>query len=145
MAFATCRRIPHKGGVIHDSDWRHVMRRNGGVRLGLTVAACALAGVWGCSSRGRDPNTSAREAALTTCSTIVAEADTMVSNPPIDQSFGTMPILRAGGGDEALVIFDLGTIPSSAAVSSATLRLYISGSGSSAPVNAHAVTAPWTE
>jgi hypothetical protein len=104
------------------------------------MAACIL---FGCSSRR--PDEERATSYLTACSTVVASSDTMISNPPIDQSFGKLPILRAGGKDEALVRFDLGSIPRAASISIATLKMSISGSDSTAPVNTHEILAPWSE
>jgi hypothetical protein len=71
--------------------------------------------------------------------------DAMLSNPPIDGTFGTMPIMRVGGKDQSLIVFDLSSLPSAAAINNAALELYISGSGSDAPVLAHRATAAWSE
>jgi hypothetical protein len=109
------------------------------VRTLIVVAAL----VAGCSTAR--PDISKTSEALSSCVTLSADADAMLSNPPMSQSFGTLPIMRAGGKDESLVHFDLGSIPSAAAINSATLKVYISGSGSDAPINAHRVTSPWTE
>ena len=111
------------------------------------AAAHAVVGV-GCSST---PTSVAAEQigtsqeALTTCTTLTAIGDAVLSNPPMNQSFGTLPILRVGGKDESLVRFDLGAIPSAAALDSATLTLYVSGNGSDAPVNVHRATVAWDE
>src|SRR5690242_10013608 len=107
-------------------------------RLSLLVATIA-----GCSSSS--DRLSETQSDLSACVTLGAVADTMVSNPPIDQSFGSLPIMRAGGKDESLVRFALDSIPPQAVISHATLALYISGSGSTSPVYAHAITAPWSE
>jgi hypothetical protein len=88
---------------------------------------------------------SATEEALTTCVTLNAAADALLSNPPIDQNFGTLQTLRVGGKDESLIRFNLASIPTAAAVNSATLQIYISGSGSNGQVNLHRALAPWTE
>jgi hypothetical protein len=44
------------------------------------------------------------------CVHLPAVADAMLSSPPMDKNFGGMPIMRAGGKDEALVEFDLSSV-----------------------------------
>ncbi len=107
-------------------------------RIATILVTATLAG---CSSQ----KLSTDQDAISTCTTFVASADTLLSNPPMDQNFGSLPILRAGGKDEALVRFDLSTIPTGAVIGTATLKVYISGSGSTTAVNAHAVNAEWSE
>ena len=72
-------------------------------------------------------------------------ADAMLSSPPAGQNYGTSPILRVGGKDESLLRFDLSSIPASAVVNSATLKLYVNGSAGDLGVNIHAATAAWSE
>jgi len=83
--------------------------------------------------------------ALTSCISVNASGDAMVSTSPMNGNFGAEPIMRAGGKDESLIRFDLSAIPSSAVVESAALSLYVAGSGSDAPVNVHRVASAWTD
>jgi hypothetical protein len=92
-----------------------------------------------------DGKTGTSKSTLTSCVTIAAAGDASISSAAMDQSFGAQPVLRAGGKDEGLVKFDLGTIPSSAVIASASLKLTISGGGSDVPVNVHRVTTTWNE
>ncbi len=73
----------------------------------------------------------------------------MVSSPPMAHNFGTQPIMRAGGKDESLIRFDLGSIPSSSIVDRATLQLYVAAvdldAGGSVPVNVHRAITSWDE
>jgi hypothetical protein len=69
----------------------------------------------------------------------------MIANPPMTHNFGALPIMRVGGKDESLIRFDLASIPSASGITSATLKLYVNGGASHAPVNVHRATAPWTE
>src|SRR5262245_47590864 len=58
----------------------------------------------------------------------------IVSAAALRQNFGGQPILRAGGNDEALLQFSLAAIPPSAAIDTATLKLYVSGRGGDQPI-----------
>jgi hypothetical protein len=114
------------------------------------VVHCAL--LIGCTDRAGGPSegtstgrTGTVREALTTCSVLSASGDAMLSNPPMNGNFGAQPIVRAGGKDESLVRFDLGAIPPSAVIESATLKLYVSGSASDAPINVHRAAAAWAE
>lgn len=108
----------------------------------LTVAAAAVAG-FGCGS-DHTPTATSREQAVTTCISLDAAADAMLSNPPMGHNFGGMPILRVGGKDESILRFDLGSVPANAAVERAALNLYVS-SGDVSQVNAHRITVAWAE
>jgi hypothetical protein len=118
----------------------------------LGLALIVLLSLMGCNGavdgareHGSTEETGTVVEALATCRTLSASGDAMLSNPPMTGNFGGQPILRAGGKDESLVRFDLDSIPSSAVIGSATLKVYISGSGSDAPVNVHRATSTWAE
>src|SRR5262245_49958685 len=76
----------------------------------------------------------ATQQALSACVTLVAASDAMLSNPPQDHNFGGLPILRAGGKDEALLRFELDSIPQAAVVTLGTLEVQVVGSGDDTPV-----------
>lgn len=108
-------------------------------RASIAVAACLVLAA-GCSG---SEHTSETSSLVTTCVTLSASGDTFVSAFEPFQNFGDRPHLRAGLLDESLVQFDLSSVPSSAAIDSATLKLFVVDYDSWAPTNVHRVTAAW--
>jgi len=111
-------------------------------RSHIVVVVVGLLLIVGCSTRER---TSQARQDVTTCVTLDASGDSFVSAFQRHLNFGARPHLRVGFFDESLVQFDLGSIPASAAIDSATLDLFVVDYDSYAPVNLHRITAPWTE
>ena len=114
------------------------------VTLGFLAAGCV-----GEASR-TELQANKAEQRLTSCVTFKrtssgAVADSMISDPPRAQNYGSGPILRVGGKDESLLNYDLSSIPSAAVISRATLTLYANGSAGTNPINIHRVTSAWTE
>jgi FG-GAP-like repeat/EGF-like domain/TGF-beta propeptide len=90
------------------------------------------------------------EQQLTTCITVQrgtsgVVGDTTISQSAGGQNFGALPTLKVTNQDEALLQFALGSIPSNALVSSATLRLYVTDSLSPLPISVRNVLVPWDE
>jgi EGF-like domain/TGF-beta propeptide len=90
------------------------------------------------------------EQQLTTCITVQrgtsgVVADTTLSQASAGQNFGALPTLKVTNKDEALLQFALGSIPSDALVTSATLRLYVTDSLSPLPISVRSVLVPWAE
>ena len=134
--------MARKGGLSMGTTRSEVA---GAVGAGLAVLLSMLVGCTGRSSAPRDNESSEiRQEALSACVTLPATADAVLANPAIDQNFGTLSTLRAGGKEESVLSFDLSHVPSAAVVSSATLQLYVT-TGGSAQVNGHRITAPWAE
>ena len=136
---------------------RHTRSRGGSRQAAIPhpswVIGVVILTAFGCtaeqSNTGGDGRVASTNQALvlpSQCVEFPAAADALLSNPPMDHNFGALPILRAGGKDEAIVEFDLSSVPVSSVVDSATLKLYVSGTDpSAAPVNLHRATAPWSE
>ena len=105
------------------------------------IAICVLAGA--CSG-GKERVSESRQA-VSSCTTLVASADTFIAKHQRNQNFGQRRHLRQGGGHESLVAFDLSSVPASASIDSATLSVFVIDDDSRAPVNLHRVTAQWQE
>ena len=141
-------------------------RQLGFARFGIAILGVAfLAGI-GCN-RPAEPepvvSTASVSEALSSCINVAETGDATLQNPPMNKNFGAAPILRVGGKQEALLQFDLSTIPAAAAIDSATLTLSITGGddeeddGDDAceldgkpqhhcpTVNVHRATAAWSE
>lgn len=75
-------------------------------------------------------------------------ADTYVSSAAPSTSFGALPTLNVGSGAEALLRFDLSTLPAAttaAKVQKATLLLYVNRVGSAGAVEVQTVNGAWAE
>jgi len=72
-------------------------------------------------------------------------ADSYVKPNTLHKNFGDKPVLRVSASDEALLRFDLATIPSSATITKATLKLFANGEAGDGTIRVHRVTAPWAE
>jgi hypothetical protein len=80
-------------------------------------------------------------------------ADSSISSNDMTANFGAQTKLRVSAGDETLIRFDLGSIPSSAVVNSATFTLYFNGKehgppveqGPEVTVHLHRASAAWSE
>src|SRR5262245_35025073 len=90
-------------------------------RATCVAFACAVLVVAGSSG----DRTSQAQQALTTCVTLDAAGDTFVVEHHRHHNFGARPHLRAGDHHESLVQFDLGAIPASAAIDTATFGVYV--------------------
>ena len=108
----------------------------------VVIATVGL--IAGCSARESE-RTGTVEQDLSSCISVPAAADALLSNPPMDHNFGGQPFLRAGGKDESLLAFDLSVIPPAAAITSATLGLYVTANDGTTAVNVHRATAAWSE
>jgi hypothetical protein len=119
--------------------------------LASATLCCAILALFGtgCADSGPDSGeetVAGAEDALTTCVTLTASADATLANPPMNQNFGAKKVLRAGGKNESLVKFGLGSIPTNAVVESAKLRLYVSDDDAcNTRVTVHRATAAWSE
>jgi len=118
---------------------------------GLLVAIVGLA-VGACSAEPGEPSLGTSLEAITaaTCVTIQrgrqgAVADTFVKANALRVNYGTQPVLRVSDRDETLLAFDLSPIPSGAAVTSATLKLFVNGENGDGTVLVHRVLVPWQE
>ena len=84
-----------------------------------------------------------------TCVTIQrghgAVADTYIKSNALTKNFGTQPVLRVSAKDESLLRFDLGSIPATASIRSATLKLYVNGDYGDGTIEVHRVTDSWVE
>src|SRR4051812_33740149 len=96
------------------------------------VLTLAVAGA--CSN---DDLTSSREQDVTptTCVTIQrgtggAVEDSYVKANALKKNFGGKPHLRVSAKEEAMIRFDLSSIPSSSVIQSSTLKLYVNGESS---------------
>ncbi|MFO0630997.1 MAG: DNRLRE domain-containing protein [Polyangiales bacterium] len=74
-----------------------------------------------------------------------AVADTFIRSNALLRNFGGQPALRVSARDETLLRFDLASIPPGAAVSSATLKLYVNGDNGEGTIRVHRVLAAWAE
>ncbi len=123
-----------------------------------TLAATIVAGPLGCAapSTGEDESTDTVRSALgATCVTIRrGEAgdvyDTFLSGDYPTWAAGADSSLFIGGssgGHEniALYGFDLGPIPAGAVITQADLHLYVSWNQDNGQIEAHRLTAPWSE
>lgn len=72
-------------------------------------------------------------------------ADAVVRSTALRQNFGAQPILRVSARDESLLRFDLSSIPAKAAVTRATLKLYVNGDSSEGTTEVHRILTPWRE
>lgn len=118
---------------------------------GLGVASVGLL-IGACSSDPVEPavGTSTEAVTAATCVTIQrgragAVADTFIKENALRVNYGSQPVLRVSARDEALLDFDLSPIPSGAAVTSATLKLFVNGENGDGTVLVHRVLAPWEE
>lgn len=78
----------------------------------------------------------------------VPAADTHISASLPASNFGALPTLNVGGGSQALLRFDLGTLPAgltAAKLQKASLVLYINRVGTPGAIEAQTVYSPWTE
>jgi hypothetical protein len=86
-------------------------------------------------------------------------SDTFVSSSEMKKTFGTESKLRISAKNEALIRFDLTSIPGNAVINGATLSLYLNGDNEDdddgkdgdkhgfpvIPIYVHRATAPWVE
>lgn len=107
------------------------------------LAGCGPTGVVG--DPGAQPETKTLAQALTACASFTASADATISSSEMRKNLGAKKTLQAGEKKEALLSFDLSSIPASAVVDSAALKLYVSDADDSTTIRAHRATAPWTE
>ncbi|MEO8704815.1 MAG: DNRLRE domain-containing protein [Kofleriaceae bacterium] len=82
---------------------------------------------------------------LTTCVTVPAATDATIARSQPHKSFGDKKVLHVGDGDESLLKFDLASLPDGAAITSATMRLYVSDADANKPIGIHRVKASWQE
>lgn len=78
----------------------------------------------------------------------VPAADTHISASLPASNFGALPTLNVGGGSQALLRFDLGTLPAgltAAKLQKASLVLYVNRIGTPGAIEAQTVYSPWTE
>ena len=135
-----------------------------GAGLGLVVALALLSGT-GCETRSAEAEHvgSAAEALTQTISyqrgVLGTVSDTFVSSSEMKKSFGNETKLRISAKNEALLRFDLASIPSNAVINGATLSVYLNGDDEDdddcedgdkhgfpvIPIYVHRATAPWIE
>lgn len=116
------------------------------IAIGLVVLAA-----WGCAEA--EPAPASHHEVLTTskCVTIQrgqgksAVADAYIKPNALKKNFGDKPVLRVSSTDEALLRFDLASIPPSATVTQATLKLFANGEAGGGRLELHRITAPWSE
>ncbi len=124
----------------------------------LVAAVLAAVGLVGCSRHDAGPGEAvgATRSAVTqqgtpvTCVTLKRTpsgvvADTIIRSTAQSNNFGTQPILRVSARDESLLRFDLSSIPSEAAVTRATLKLYVNGESGEGTTEVHRILSPWSE
>jgi hypothetical protein len=120
----------------------------------LVLGIAALLGSAGCSAEPEaqvaTETSSLSAAASVTCVTIQrgtlgAVKDATIKSNAQRQNYGSKPVLRVSAKDEALIHVELGSIPRSAAIHSATLKLFVNGGSSDGTIELHRVLAPWTE
>ncbi len=126
------------------------MVKRGLVALGVG----ALLGVSACGNdRGAPVATETIPLTATTpvtCVTIQRGAfgsvkDATIKPNALRQNFGSKPILRVSAKDEVLIQFELGSIPSAAAIQSATMKLFVNGDSGDGTIQVHRVLSPWSE
>ena len=142
---------------------RHI---NGGAARWIATLGVGLAALSGCSGEGSDTVSSVQteerlgsaESALSCLilqrGTAGTVEDTHIAFDPVDVSagntnFGAVNMLHIGAVGsstrQALVKFDLSTVPAGATIQSATLSLRKSQSPGQGLVDLHRITAPWSE
>jgi hypothetical protein len=116
------------------------------------LLASLLAGALGCDRSSDDPAVAVETSAITSpvCVTLqrgrgTGVADAYVKANALRVNFGKQPVLRVSAKDEALLSFDLSSIPPGAAVSTATLELYVNGDYGDGTIRVHPALAPWVE
>jgi len=123
-------------------------------RAALTCCLVSVSLASGCSGESVQPLATAGEALSTageaTCVTLQRGSfgnvvDATIKSTAQQTNFGANPVLRVSSGDEALVQFDLTSIPPSAAVTRATMKLYVNGAHGQETIEVHRVLTPWTE
>ena len=72
-------------------------------------------------------------------------ADSYVKANAHNCNFGLQPALRVSAKDEALLGFNLASIPTGAVVRSANLKLYINGENGVDQIEVHRIVSPWDE
>src|SRR5690349_10065242 len=72
-------------------------------------------------------------------------ADAYLKSNAWHKNTGAQPLLRVSGREAALLRFDLASIPSSAAISRATLKLYVNGQNGDGSTEVHRILKPWSE
>jgi hypothetical protein len=107
--------------------------------MGLCMLAMPVSSLLGGCNAGQDAGSllegpvGQTEQALTTCVTIRrgngTAADARLSKNAKNTNFGSNPVLQVGEDDHTLIRFDLSSIPSSAVINSATLKVYAHGHG----------------
>jgi hypothetical protein len=137
-----------------------------GIKNGLAVAALtipavavALSGLMGCSSTDEGSEPAAQlgaSAQALTCVNLGAAAtdDAVLAYDPIDATkaganFSTAQVLNVGTTGttvrQALVRFNLASVPASATITSASLQLTKAASLGAGPMTLHRATATWVE
>src|SRR5689334_6861747 len=117
----------------------------------LAVSLLGIVAVAACSAPVESPVAVSTEAVTTpTCLTIQrgrlgSVTDTYLKANSLRKNFGMQPVLRVSAKDEALLAFDLESIPHAAAITSATLHLYANGDNGDGTIRVHRVQAPWAE
>jgi len=72
-------------------------------------------------------------------------ADTFVSNEAPSRSFGSEPLLAVQSGTTSYIQFNLAGLPAGAAVSKATLRLYVDAVSQAGSFDVYEIDSPWSE
>jgi hypothetical protein len=121
------------------------------------LSLCALplaASASGCATAPPEDSAegAVREArqALSTCvtfqrGTLGAVKDATIAASVSYPGWGATSVLRAGGSYEALLSFDVSSLPAGVIIDSATLKLFTTSSVSGTSLYAHALLVPWTE
>lgn len=84
-------------------------------------------------------------AASATTVTLQASADTYISSTNPSSNFGSSSTLLVGGGNEALIQFDLSSLPATPTLTNAMLEVWVSQVNTSGAIDYHSVTSSWTE
>lgn len=115
----------------------------------LKSVVVVVVAVAGCSSTTE--STLSEPLTVSTCVTFQrghgtdAVADTYLKPNALTKNFGAKPALRVSASDEALIRFELASIPSNATIMRATLRLFANGEAGDGTIRLHRVTSAWTE
>jgi hypothetical protein len=120
--------------------------------IGSLRVTTSLVFVCGCTSDKLDPpvDTATDTVTAATCVTIQrgragSVGDAFIKENALRVNFGSQPVLRVSAKDEALVAFDLSPIPPAAAITRATLKLFVNGENGEGTILVHPVLAPWQE
>src|SRR5262245_14083902 len=72
-----------------------------------------------------------------TCVTLTATDDAKLLQAQMNSNFGNKQTLQAGQGAESLVRFNLGSIPTNAAIQTSTMKLYVTDTCPNTTVTVH--------